>query len=271
MLSCQNLALTNLNDSLAKITTNLKSAYNAIGQSFIELSQVDSTNNYATALAHAGLAQHGMIVFAREQTAGKGQRNKKWISQKDKNITLSVIIEPEHLSLSQFFLLSMCFSLGVHQFFKKYAGNETKVKWPNDIFWGDRKAGGILIENILSGTRWKYAIVGIGLNINQTHFNELGQKAVSLKQITSKEFNIISIAREMGELLDIYYKKMKEDPASIIKGYHHHLYKRNEWVKLKKRNTVFEALIKGVSARGQLITEHGTEELFEVGEVEWII
>jgi BirA family biotin operon repressor/biotin-[acetyl-CoA-carboxylase] ligase len=245
--------------------------HSAIGQSFIELLQVDSTNNYATALAHAGLAQHGMVVFAHEQMKGKGQRNKQWIAQKGENITLSIIIQPENLSLTQFFLLSMCFAVGVQQFLKQYAGNETKVKWPNDIFWGDRKAGGILIENIIAGTQWKFAIVGIGLNINQTKFNEISRNAVSMKQICTKEFNVLSIAKEMCNVLESYYKMLKVDPISIVENYHQHLYKSNKWVKLKKGNRIFEALIKGVSSTGQLITEHGTEELFDVGEVEWVI
>jgi len=249
----------------------LQPVNNAIGQSFVELSQVESTNNYATALAHAGLAQHGMVVFAREQLKGKGQRNKQWLARKGENITLSIVIQPQHLSLSQSFLLSMCFALGVQQFFKQYAGDETKVKWPNDIFWGDRKAGGILIENIIAGTQWKYSIVGIGLNINQSNFDGISQNAVSLKQITSKEFNVLALAKEMCELLEKYYKKMNKDSTSIVQDYHQHLYKRNEWVRLKKGNRIFEALIIGVSSTGQLITEHGTEELFEVGEVEWII
>ena len=244
---------------------------NAIGESFVELLQVESTNNYATALAHAGLAQHGMVVFAHEQLKGKGQRNKQWLARKGENITLSIVIYPQHLSLSQSFLLSMCFALGVQQFFKQYAGDETKVKWPNDIFWCDRKAGGILIENIIAGSQWKYAIVGIGLNINQSSFEGIAHNAISLKQITSKEFNLIAIAKEMCSLLESYYKKMKADPASIVKDYHQNLYKRNELVKLKKGNKLFEALIKGVSSTGQLITEHGTEELFDVGEVEWMI
>jgi BirA family biotin operon repressor/biotin-[acetyl-CoA-carboxylase] ligase len=249
----------------------LQPVNNAIGESFVELLQVESTNNYATALAHAGLAQHGMVVFAHEQLKGKGQRNKQWLARKGENITLSIVIQPQHLSLSQSFLLSMCFALGVQQFFKQYAGDETKVKWPNDIFWCDRKAGGILIENIIAGSQWKYAIVGIGLNINQTSFDEITQNAVSLKQISRKEFNVLAIAKEMCSVLDGYYKKMKESPKSIVKDYHQHLYKRNELVKLKKGNKLFEALIKGVSSTGQLITEHGTEELFDVGEVEWMI
>jgi len=243
----------------------------AIGHSFIELLQVDSTNNYATALAHAGLAQHGVVVFSHEQTKGKGQRNKQWLARKGENITLSIVLQPNHLSLSQSFLLSMCFALGVRELFKQYAGDKTKIKWPNDIFWGDRKAGGILIENIIAGRQWRYAIVGIGLNINQCIFDGNTFKATSLKQITSKEFDVMAIAKEMCNLLEGYYKKMKESPSAIVHDYHQHLYKCNEWVRLKKGNKIFEALIKGVSTTGQLIAEHGTEELFDVGEVEWII
>ena len=108
--------------------------------------------------------------------AGKGQRGKIWTSEKDANIILSIVINPEPLQLSQQFQLSACVAVAVNDFFTKYAGMQTKIKWPNDLYWQDRKAGGILIENIVSThqliiNNWEWAIIGIGININQTSFS----------------------------------------------------------------------------------------------------
>ncbi len=244
---------------------------NSIGQSFIELQSVDSTNNYATALIHEGMAQHGTVVFAHRQTNGKGQRNKAWITGNGNNIAMSIIVQPQGWLLSKLFLLSMATANAACLFYSKYAGEQTKVKWPNDLFWCDRKAGGILIENILSGNEWKYAVVGIGININQTQFDDLHQKAVSLKQITGKDYNVISLAKELCEFLELAYDGMYKHEKGVINLYHQNLYKLNEQVRLKKNTRVFNATVKGVSVNGQLITQQATEELFNVGEVEWII
>ena len=114
------------------------------GTPFIELQSVDSTNNYARSLIHEGLAQHGTAIFAYEQVAGKGQHGKVWISEKDANIILSMVLRPQPLLLTQQFMLSACMAVAVHDFFMKYAGEATKIKWPNDLYWQDRKAGGVL-------------------------------------------------------------------------------------------------------------------------------
>src|SRR5687768_13782589 len=139
-------------------------------------------------LIHEGMAQHGTVVFAHEQTKGKGQRNKQWISAPNQNLMFSLITEPFGLNTSQVFLLSMSVANGVQAFFNKYAVDQVKIKWPNDLYWGDRKAGGILIENIVQGTNWKHAIIGIGININQTDFGDF-IKAVSLKMIIGKAYD----------------------------------------------------------------------------------
>ena len=109
-------------------------------------------------LVHAGMAQHGVAVFTHEQTKGKGQRHKQWTATANENIILSIIIEPG-LSIDRQFLLSMYTAVAVQNFFAHYAGNDTKIKWPNDLYWRDRKAGGILIDNIVTGFNWKYAII----------------------------------------------------------------------------------------------------------------
>jgi BirA family biotin operon repressor/biotin-[acetyl-CoA-carboxylase] ligase len=231
---------------------------------------VESTNNYAMGLVHAGMAQHGTAVFAHEQTMGKGQRHKQWLSAPDKNIILSLIVHPFGLKTSQLFLLSMAVANGVHSFFNFYAGNETKIKWPNDIYCCDRKAGGILIENVIQGNAWKHAIIGIGLNINQTDFGNFN-RAVSLKEITGKSYDTISLAKELLTFLDSSFKEMTSDTDTVIKNYHEHLYKWKETVRLKKEETVIEGYLKGVNMDGMLIIETPTEEmLFKFGEVEWL-
>ena len=232
---------------------------------------MESTNNYATGAIHAGLAQGGMAVFAHHQTAGKGQRNRQWLDEGRKNIALSVVLQPPGLALSQSFLLSMTTAVGVYHFLSRYAGSECSVKWPNDLYWRDRKAGGILIENMVQGSEWKAAVVGVGLNINQTQFGNLGTKAVSLKQITGKDHEPLPLAIELCKDLSDAYTLLHHLPSEVMEQYRRYLYKRNETVRLKQGSRVFDAVVKDVTALGELIVEHGVEEQFGVGEVEWVI
>jgi BirA family biotin operon repressor/biotin-[acetyl-CoA-carboxylase] ligase len=242
-----------------------------MGNPFIELQQVESTNNYATGMVHAGMAQHGMVVFTHDQTKGKGQHNRGWLSEAGMNIAMSLLLQPPGLALSQSFLVSMAAAVGTQKFFSFYAGTETKVKWPNDLYWRDRKAGGILIENIVQGSEWKAAVIGIGININQTNFEGLHSKAVSLKQITGKSYEPLALAKELCVYLSAAYEVLQMLPSKTIADYKNLLYKRNEAVRLKQGPRVFEAVIKDVTALGELVVEHATEERFAVGEVQWLI
>jgi len=244
---------------------------NKIGQPLLEINTIASTNNYAMELVHKGLAQHGTAIFAHEQTKGKGQRGRQWHSAKDENIILSVVINTSGLQLSHQFLLSMSVALAAHDFFITYAGNESSVKWPNDLYWRDRKAGGILIETVVSGFNWQWAIAGIGININQTSFDEEVTNAVSLKQITGKHFDPLLLANELCNYLDKRYRQLlTSSPGAITEAYNEILYKRGEKVSLKKNNIIFECVVKGVNEYGNLITTSATEELFNVGEIQWI-
>lgn len=257
------------------------SSFKAIGTPVIELQSVDSTNIYALNKVHAGLAQHGMAIFAHEQVAGKGQRGKSWVSEKGKNINLSVIIKPHSLNISGQFQLSACTAVAIHDFFRHYAGDETTIKWPNDLYWQDRKAGGILIENVVVSREsgpdsyregsWEWAIVGIGININQTTFPPELQNPVSLKQITGNTFDTLELAKDLlNKLNSLYHQLINNGFENIYDEYLLHLYKKNETVKLKKGNRVFGALIKTVTPSGQLIIQHAIEESVDFGNVEWM-
>lgn len=249
-----------------------------LGLPFIELQSVDSTNNYARRQIHAGLAQHGMAIFTHEQLTGKGQRGKVWVTEKGANIILTVLVNPYPLQLAQQFQLSACTAVAVHEFFMKYAGDDCKIKWPNDLYWQDRKAGGVLIENIVTGKQsdsagrqWS-SIIGIGININQTSFHPEIKNPVSLKQITGKDFNTTQLAKELCFILNKWFTELIENGfENIYSTYLKHLYKRGTTVKLKKGNKIFETMIESVSPTGQLVTKHGIQQEFVFGEVEWVI
>jgi BirA family biotin operon repressor/biotin-[acetyl-CoA-carboxylase] ligase len=240
--------------------------------SFIILNQVDSTNNYAMATVHEGLAKHGNAVFSGFQTHGKGQRGKVWQTRPGQNIALSVILNPKQLNLSHPFQLSLAVALASYDLFSNYAGDGTCIKWPNDIYWRDRKAAGILIENVISGNDWKWAVAGVGVNINQTEFDGSLKKVVSLKQITGKDFDPIELAKELHQHILKRTGELSQKPFKVLLNeYQEHLYKINSVVKLKKENMVFETTVTGVSSTGQLLTFDAIEKQFEFGEVEWVL
>jgi BirA family biotin operon repressor/biotin-[acetyl-CoA-carboxylase] ligase len=227
----------------------------AIGTIMSLLPEVDSTNNYAMQQVQDALAGHGQAWFAEAQYAGRGQRSKTWHSQPGSNIILSVALQPFFLQVSQPFPLSVAVALACYDFFSQYAGDETAIKWPNDLYWRDRKAGGILIENSYRGSEWQWAIVGIGININQTHFDPDLPNPVSLKQITGKNFDALALARTLCHCLETRYQQLRAGAfATLLQQYNAVLYGRNSRVKLKKEGLAFETTIQGVDEQGQLIT-----------------
>jgi BirA family biotin operon repressor/biotin-[acetyl-CoA-carboxylase] ligase len=236
------------------------------------LTSVDSTNNYAMGIVRDGLAKHGAAWFSYEQTHGKGRRGKLWKAEKGKNIILTIVLSTRFLTVYQQFYLSVAVSLACLEFYKKYAGDEAKIKWPNDIFWNDRKAGGILIENVIKGNNWQWAIIGIGININQTEFSVDGVFVpVSLKQISGREYDIIALTNELYEMVMKKYDALKNKQFDkMLIEYNQILFGLGKKVKLKKDNVVFETTIKGVSPQGKLITDSSMEKQFDFDEVEWL-
>jgi len=245
----------------------------SIGHAFIELGSVDSTNNYAMAHVAAGSASHGTLYFAYDQWAGKGTRGRTWTSKPGENIILSAVLEPVALVSSQAFALSAAVALACHDLFSRYAGAEgTRIKWPNDLYWGDRKAGGILIENSFRGDRWAFAVAGMGININQTEFPETTRNPVSLRQITGQSRDAVQLARELGTCLDRRYAELTTGGIpSLMAQYNSRLYRLGKEVRLRKDNVLFDTVITGVSADGRLLTKDVLEREFSFGEIEWII
>ena len=267
-----------------------------LGTPFVELQSIDSTNKYALAQIHANLARPGTCYFAHQQTAGKGQRGKAWISEKDLNITLSIVLKPFLQPFQQFYL-SVCVAVATHRFLSNYVSNDLRIKWPNDLYWIDQKLGGILIENVISGdnagqisdddritadneqpsidhpsSNWKWSVVGIGININQTNFPDQLENPVSLKQITGKDFNTIQLAKELCRTIDHFYNRLMIDRLLLnLDLYNHFLYKKNKVVHFRKGNQNFHATVKSVNENGQLVIQHSVEEEIDFGQLEWIL
>lgn len=243
-----------------------------IGEPFIILPTIDSTNNYAKALVRDSLAKLGMVIFAEEQTHGRGQKNNQWQSEHGQNIMMSAIIDATWLSINEQFQLSCATAVACSDFFSKYAGDETCIKWPNDLYWRDRKAGGILIENVIKGKIWEKAIVGIGININQVGFNQMRNKPVSLKQITGQSFDVKELGKELCIFLEKRYKELKEGNfENHLDLYNQRLFKKGEIVTLKKGNEMIAAMVEGVNKKGGLLTNNQLQSSFTHGEVEWIL
>ena len=245
---------------------------NPIGDPFFELNEVDSTNNYAMRQVQAQMAGHGATWITMNQNAGKGQRGKAWNSEPGKNIMMSCVLEPVFLSIDNQFLLNITVALGCFDFFNNHTDN-VSIKWPNDIYWKDRKAGGILIENILHGKEWKYSIAGTGININQTFFPENLPNPVSLKEITGKTYDVIGLAKDLCKCLNLRWKQLRSGKDNdLFNDYLSNLYKKGETVTFKKNNQLFEAVVAGVNKNGELILDTGQQTTTHAfGSIDWIL
>ncbi|MBO9729092.1 MAG: biotin--[acetyl-CoA-carboxylase] ligase [Chitinophaga sp.] len=244
-----------------------------IGYPFHVLDEIDSTNNYAMAQVNSGQVTSGTAWFTSNQTAGKGTRGKQWLAQPGDISALSIAFQPAMLPLSRQFMLSISVALATADFYTSYAGDETVIKWPNDIYWRDRKAGGILIENVLRGNMWQYAIIGIGLNINQAAFPPELPNAVSLRQITGKVREAADLAKELCTFLD---KKLRQlQPTnydSLLQEYTRRLFRWQQPGLYRKDGEVFEGIIRNVLPDGHLQLEKNGEMLvLGFGEVEFIL
>lgn len=257
-----------------KNTTSFLGKYANMGESpiFNILDSVDSTNNYAMAKVHEGLATHGMAWFTHLQLAGKGQRGKTWKSEAGQNILMSIVIKPTLIFRVKPFYLSAFTALVCQQFLQELTGQPIAIKWPNDLYWNDRKAGGILIENIFSGSEWSWAVIGIGININQGSFGHGAHKAVSVAEITNATHSPLELARKLFESLRQQFDLATEaNIKDLIERYNAVLYKKGEKVKLRKNFASFNTRIVKVNETGQLITQDTIERQFNFGGVEWIL
>ena len=218
---------------------------------------------------------HGDVVVALEQTAGRGQRGNKWDSEPGKNLTLSLVWKPEFLATKEQFLLSEAVALALVDALKTY-DIEATIKWTNDIYVGDDKICGILIEHDLgSEGKLSRTIVGIGLNINQREFAEWVPNPTSIALLTGKEYNINEVFEKLYDALEHRYKMLESEPEKLQSDYHSLLYRRGEEHTYKlPSGEEFSATLEGVKPTGELALRHSSNgELhhYLFKEVEFVI
>jgi BirA family biotin operon repressor/biotin-[acetyl-CoA-carboxylase] ligase len=248
-----------------------------IGLPFTELTEVDSTNIYAMNQVKTNMAGHGAAFLAQKQWAGKGQMGKVWEAESGQNILLSVVLDPKKLVFNgselEPSIVSMLIAVGCFNFFITYAGDETRIKWPNDIYWRDRKAAGILIENSFRGPIWQWSVAGMGVNINQTEFGTGLQKAVSLKQMTGKTFQVPALAKELCSHIEAALQMVVDKgPGTLLELYNNALYKKGEQVQLDIEGKKITATICRVLSNGHLEieTENGSKQSHALGAIQWL-
>ncbi len=189
------------------------------GRQLVWLPACPSTNTVAQQLQRENRASDGCTVITGHQTAGRGQRGNQWEAAAHENLTLSVVWHTTFLAVAEQFLLSQAVALAALDWARRWlgasAGPSLRVKWPNDLYVGNQKLGGILIENTLSGPKIQCSIVGIGLNVNQQAFAVA--TATSLSQLTGRAYDLAEAAARLLECLEARYLQLRAGRVSQLR------------------------------------------------------
>ena len=231
--------------------------------------QTTSTNDEARDQRY----RHGDVVWAEHQTAGRGQRGHVWTSPKGENLTFTLVLEPRFLPVNEQFLLNEAISLALTDTFGDL-GVDARIKWTNDIYIGDRKAVGMLIENNCSGGRLARTLAGIGININQTEFDPSLPNPVSLAQAAGRTFDRAEVLeRFLDRSAERYAQLERGENEALQRDYIRRLYRLGEQHPYRRPDgTLFEATIEGVRPSGALMLRHadGTHAEYLFREVEFV-
>lgn len=233
-----------------------------MNNSFFKYDSLASTNAELASLARNSLPEFSVVV-ADYQTNGRGQIGASWESEKGKNLLLSILFHPSFLPIKDFFLLSQFTSLAIIDFLSLISpSSEFSIKWPNDIYYKDKKLAGILIENSIQGSTISSSIVGIGLNVNQRTFLSDAPNPTSLSLFLGKEFflpDLISLL--ISALRKRYAQLVDGDFDTIRNDYFSLLYRRNLLCEYEDANGKFLAVLNGVDVNGKLILKLPNDEI----------
>ncbi|MCZ4318013.1 biotin--[acetyl-CoA-carboxylase] ligase [Aequorivita viscosa] len=239
----------------------------------IKLNAIDSTNTYLKQLVKETSIVDQTVVVANTQLSGRGQMGNGWVSKPGQSLTFSLFKAFNKLSVAHQFSISMAVAIGIAHALNQLNIPNISIKWPNDILSAKKKIGGILIENVLEGSCVKYAVIGIGINVNETHFLNLPQ-ASSLKLETGKTFNLDEVLQTIlksvfGNLNNL----AKKDFSELKQLYENYLFQKDMVSVFETPETLrFNGIIKGVSDIGELLvaTENAPLQKFQLKEVKLI-
>lgn len=219
------------------------------------IQELDSTNNYLKTLEGKDFLADGSIVYTDFQLAGRGQRGNYWESECAQNLLFSVIVHPRHIHPATHFIISQTIALAVVQVLDRYVDG-CSIKWPNDIYYGNKKLGGILIENELNGECIANSVIGVGLNVNQTVFTSNAPNPVSLKNIINENIDREVLLKEIQQDFIALYHSVEADRTVVEKSYKQRLFRKEGYHKYRDcLGCEFEARIKDVEPNGILVLE----------------
>ena len=241
-----------------------------IGKKAFYLPTCHSTNELASVLLNKQEQLNGTVVYTDFQSHGKGQRGNSWESAKGENILISIVLETGFVEPANFFDLTIITSLSIHDVLSDYLRDGFKIKWPNDLYYFDKKIGGILIENYIKQNAIEWCIVGVGLNINQRRFKE--KNAISLAQICDQRFDREELINILLQKVESRYFQLKDGKKERLKKeYIARLFWKDELHVFQSEGTFFNGRIIDVEHSGKLKMEvEEGERLFDFKEVSFI-
>jgi len=238
-----------------------------------KLDAINSTNTYLRQLSKNSGTENWTVVSAEYQTLGRGQLENKWISDKGKNLILSILIKCDALKIQNQFYLNCAVSLGIYEALLLYDLPKLKIKWPNDIMADNKKLGGILIENLLKSDCICQSIVGIGLNVNQDDFSPYPFKAVSIKNLkdisTDRDILLHKIIQSIKKYINLLNNKKFD---LLHQKYEAVLFQVNKPQMFQSKDLVFLGKIIGVKNDGKILIEDKNEQIksFYFKEVKYL-
>jgi BirA family biotin operon repressor/biotin-[acetyl-CoA-carboxylase] ligase len=243
--------------------------YSLRGFEVWEFPELESTN--AEAGRRAGEMKDRSVIVTGRQTRGRGQEGNSWESEPGKNICMTVVFRPRELPAGEQFAISMVVALGTRDLVARHVEGCT-IKWPNDIYAGDRKIAGVLIEHVVTGNTISLSLCGVGLNVNQTRFTSDAPNPVSLALLTGGELSTRQVLEELLAAIDGRYRSLP-DARGLRRDYLAALYRREGTHAWEDREGRFRASIRGVDAYGQLVLEDegGGQRVYGFKEVKHVL
>ncbi|MEE4259178.1 MAG: biotin--[acetyl-CoA-carboxylase] ligase [Bacteroidales bacterium] len=240
------------------------------------LDRVGSTNKHSFKLCQNKKAKEGEVFLAYEQFDGRGYHSNSWLTKPGKNLTFSLILEPDFILPSRQFVITQFVSLAIVDLLHTLIKDETiNIKWPNDIYINDLKAGGILVQNTIIGNAFEYAIIGIGLNVNQREFPPEVPNPASIISFIDEDLELDSLLTELLTCINKRYEQLmlRTDLKILEQEYLNHLYRFNELATFKDLNGRFTGRISGMGEFGELliIDETGRQRKYNFKEIEFDI
>ncbi len=235
--------------------------------------QIDSTNAYL----QRQQSEHDIrnwVVSADQQTAGKGMGNNGWESEVSQNLTFSLAEDMSFLPAERQFLLSQTVPLGIAEVLDGILpAGKLSIKWPNDLLFENRKLAGILINSTIKAGMMDVSIIGIGLNVNQTQFQDWPTHPISLKMITDQTYDLQPLMEQIVEHIIARVEQLKSDPTSIEQDYLKRLFRYRTWADYKVDGKVMRMMTTGIDKFGRLllIDEEQNAHCYEIKQISFML